>query len=84
MGYPEIDANVWVGLLAPIAMPAATVERIGRDVVSILREPAFKEREVDGKGYDLVAGDGREMARHIRQELGTRAGPIRYSGAKVD
>jgi len=84
LGYPEVDANVWVGLLAPIAMPAATAERISRDVASILREPAFKEREIDGKGYDLIAGDGRELARHIRQELGTRAGPIRYSGAKVD
>ena len=53
-------------------------------MTSILHEPAFKEREVDRKGYDLIAGDGRELARHIRQELGTRAGPIRYSGAEVD
>jgi tripartite-type tricarboxylate transporter receptor subunit TctC len=84
LGYPEIDANVWVGLFAPIGMPAGHVERIGRDVASVLVEPGFKEREIDGKGYDLVSGSGQELARHIRQELATRAGPIRYSGAKVD
>ncbi len=84
LGFPEVDANVWVGLFAPKGMPAAAVDRIHRDVAALLREPGFKEREVDAKGYDLVAGTPQELARHIRQELASRAGPIRYSGAKVE
>ncbi len=84
LGYPEVDANVWVGLFAPIGLPAAVVQRIERDVAAILRESSFKEREIDGKGYDLVGGNGQELARHIRQELQTRAGPIRYSGSRVE
>jgi tripartite-type tricarboxylate transporter receptor subunit TctC len=84
LGYPEVDANVWVGLFAPIGLPAAAVQRIERDVAAILRESSFKEREIDGKGYDLVGGNGQELARHIRQELQTRAGPIRYSGSRVE
>ncbi|MFD0667022.1 Bug family tripartite tricarboxylate transporter substrate binding protein [Ramlibacter sp. MAHUQ-53] len=84
LGFPEVDANVWVGLFAPKAMPAAAVDRIHRDVTAVLREPGFKEREVDAKGYDLVAGTPQELARHIRQELASRAGPIRYSGAKAE
>jgi len=84
LGFAEVDANVWVGLFAPVSMPAALAQRIERDVATILREPAFKEREIDGKGYDLVGSNGAEMARHIRQELANRAGPIRYSGSKVE
>jgi len=84
LGYPEVDANVWVGLFAPIGLPAAAVQRIERDVAAILRDSSFKEREIDGKGYDLVGGNGQELARHIRQELQTRAGPIRYSGSRVE
>ncbi len=83
-GYPEIDANVWVGLFAPAGMNPALAERIQRDVTAILTEPAFKAREVDAKGYDLVASTAQELSRHIRDELASRAGPIRYSGAKVD
>jgi tripartite-type tricarboxylate transporter receptor subunit TctC len=84
LGFAEVDANVWVGLFAPIATPAAVLQKMERDVAAILREPGFKEREIDGKGYDLVGGNGQELARHIRQELQTRAGPIRYSGSKVE
>jgi tripartite-type tricarboxylate transporter receptor subunit TctC len=84
LGYPEVDANVWVGLFAPASMPAAVVQRIERELSSILRESAFKEREIDGKGYDLIGGNGQELARHIRQELASRAGPIKYSGTKVE
>jgi tripartite-type tricarboxylate transporter receptor subunit TctC len=84
LGYAEVDANVWVGLFAPIATPPAALQRMERDVAAILRDPGFKEREIDGKGYDLVGGNGQELARHIRQELQTRAGPIRYSGSRVE
>lgn len=83
-GYPEIDANVWVGLFAPAGMNPGLAERIQRDVTAILTEPAFKAREIDAKGYDLVASTAQELSRHIRDELASRAGPIRYSGAKVD
>jgi tripartite-type tricarboxylate transporter receptor subunit TctC len=84
LGFAEVDANVWVGLFAPASMPTALTQRIEREVAALLREPAFKEREIDAKGYDLVGSSGQEMARHIRQELASRAGPIRYSGSKVE
>jgi tripartite-type tricarboxylate transporter receptor subunit TctC len=83
-GFPEIDANVWVGLFAPAAMPQPLVDRISREVSAILREPEFKAREIDGKGYDLEAEGPEELRRHIRAELRSRAAPIRYSGAKAD
>jgi tripartite-type tricarboxylate transporter receptor subunit TctC len=84
LGYPEIDANVWVGLFAPAAMGPALAGRIHADVTAVLTEPTFKASEVDAKGYDLVAGTPQELARHIRDELASRAAPIRYSGAKVE
>ncbi|MDB5900477.1 MAG: tripartite tricarboxylate transporter substrate binding protein, partial [Ramlibacter sp.] len=83
-GYPEIDANVWVGLFAPAAMPQPLVERIHREVSAILRDPDFKAREIEAKGYDLEAEGPEEMRRHIRAELRSRAAPIRYSGAKAE
>lgn len=84
LGFPEIDANVWVGLFGPSSMGNELAERIQNDVAAILRDPGFKAREVDAKGYDLVAGSPQELSRHIRAELRSREAPIRYSGAKVE
>jgi tripartite-type tricarboxylate transporter receptor subunit TctC len=84
LGYPEIDANVWVGLFAPAGMSPALAERIQQDVAAILREPAFRAQEVEAKGYDLVAGSPQELSQHIAAELKTRQQPIRYSNTKVE
>ena len=84
LGYPEIDANVWVGLFAPAGMPPALAERIHQDLAAILQEPAFRAREVEAKGYELVAGGPQELRRHIAVELKSRLAPIRFSNAKVE
>ena len=84
LGYGEIDANVWVGLFAPASMGAALADQVREEVVAVLQEPAFKAQEIDAKDYDLVAGTPQELRAHIREELKTREGPIRYSRAKVD
>jgi tripartite-type tricarboxylate transporter receptor subunit TctC len=84
LGFPEVDANVWVGLFAPTAAPMAVQSKIQRDVLMILQEPEFRAREVDGKGYELVGAGSADFQRQIRAELAARAAPIKYSGAKVD
>jgi tripartite-type tricarboxylate transporter receptor subunit TctC len=84
LGFAEVDANVWVGLLGTSAMAASAVSKVQRDVTSILQEPEFRAREIDAKGYDLVAAGPNEFRRHIRNELASRAAPIRYSGAKAE
>jgi tripartite-type tricarboxylate transporter receptor subunit TctC len=84
LGFPEVDANVWVGLLGTLAMPTTTVAKVHRDVASILQEFEFRIKEIEGKGYELVAAGPVEFKRHMRKELSSREAPIRYSGAKVD
>jgi tripartite-type tricarboxylate transporter receptor subunit TctC len=84
LGFPEVDANVWIGLLGTATMPAPAISKIHRDVSTVLQEPEFRGREVEGKGYDLVASGPAEFRRYIRNELASRAAPIRYSGAKAD
>jgi tripartite-type tricarboxylate transporter receptor subunit TctC len=84
LGFAEVDANVWVGLFGTATMTATAVGKVQRDVTAILQEPEFRSREIDAKGYDLVAAGPAEFRRHIRNELASRAAPIRYSGAKAE
>jgi tripartite-type tricarboxylate transporter receptor subunit TctC len=84
LGFPEVDANVWVGLFGTSAMPAAAIAKVHRDVTALLQQADFRSKEIDEKNYYLIAAGPADFRQHIRKELGTRAAPIRYSGAKVE
>jgi tripartite-type tricarboxylate transporter receptor subunit TctC len=84
LGFAEVDANVWVGLFGTATMAATTISKVQRDVTAILQDLEFRSKEIDAKGYDLVAAGPAEFRRHIRNELASRAAPIRYSGAKAE
>jgi tripartite-type tricarboxylate transporter receptor subunit TctC len=84
LGFPEVDANVWVGVFAPASISLGAASKAYRDIAAILNEPEFKAREIDAKGYELVGAGAQEFSRYIRQERASRAGPIRYSGTKVE
>ncbi len=84
LGYPEVEANVWVGVFAPAGMPEAQIEQINRDIQAVLRDPQFNAAQVAGRSYDLAALGPRQFARHIADEMVSRAELVRVSGAKLE
>jgi tripartite-type tricarboxylate transporter receptor subunit TctC len=84
LGFPDVDANVWVGLFAPSSMGAELVNKVHRDVTAILQEPAFRAREIEGKAYDFAAMGPQDFRKYIQAETASRAGPVKFSGAKVE
>ena len=42
-GLPRLEAEQWIGLLAPAGTPTAIVEKLNRDIVDVLRPPAFQD-----------------------------------------
>ncbi len=84
LGYPEVDANVWVGLFVPSSTPAATVQKIHRDVLSILGDADFRQREVEGKSYDFVGAGPEEFKRYIARESASRNSTLKASGVKLE
>ena len=84
LGYPEVDANVWIGVFAPSAMPVSLIGRINRDLVSILSEPEFRAREVEGKSYDFLGAGPEAFRKAIERESATRKVTLKTSGATLD
>ena len=84
LGYPEVDANVWVGLFVPSSTPAATVQKIHRDVLSILGDADFRQREVEGKSFDFVGAGPEEFKRYIARESASRNSTLKASGVKLE
>jgi len=84
LGFPEIDANVWVGLFAPSATPADTVQKIHRDVQEVISDADFRRREIEGKSYDLVGSGPEEFKRHIARESVSRKATLKAAGVQLE
>jgi tripartite-type tricarboxylate transporter receptor subunit TctC len=55
-GVPGFQTIQWSGLYAPAGTPAPIVDRINREVVTILNDPKFRQ-DVMVAGFDPVEGD---------------------------
>ncbi len=84
LGFPEVDANVWVGLFAPANFAPALVSRMHRDILAVISEPDFRSKEIEGKSYDFVGAGPEEFRRHIRSESASRRTTIKASGTTID
>jgi tripartite-type tricarboxylate transporter receptor subunit TctC len=83
-GYPEVETHAWFGLFVPAGTPRAAVDRIHRDTAAILRDPAFREKEVVQKGYELVASSPEEFAAYLVRDRAARGRAVEISGAKAE
>jgi len=83
-GYPEVETHAWFGLFVPAGSPRTAVDRIRRDVAAILNEPAFREREIVAKGYDLVASTPEEFAVYLVRDREARGRAVKLSGARAE
>jgi len=82
-GVPGYDVSSWYGLLAPAGTPAATVARLQREIVKVLRLPDVSEKLM-AQGLDLVGNTPEEFAAILKSEIAKWAKVVTASGARVD
>ena len=73
-GLPGVEANAWIGIVAPAKTPAPLLAKINREVVAALREPASVEA-LNKLMMEVVASSPEEFAKYMREEL-ARWGPV--------
>jgi tripartite-type tricarboxylate transporter receptor subunit TctC len=84
LGYPEVETHAWFGLFVPAGSPRAAADRIQRDVAAILNDPAFRDREIVGKGYELVASTPDEFTAYLVRDREARGRAVKLSGARAE
>ena len=80
-GYPDIEGDTWVGVLAPVGTDGHIVTLLNREIVKILGQPAMKERLV-ALGYEPVGNTPDEYAAQLRTEIPKWAKVIRSAGIR--
>ena len=83
-GFPDVPSNAWFGLFAPAATPREIVSRLNAEVTGILKDPEFVAKEIEGKGYVLVASHSEEFAAFLAADSERNARAVKISGAKVE
>jgi len=82
-GVPGYEAYIWMGLLAPKGTPPAIVERLHREVVSVLATDDVK-RYMEGAGIEIVGSTPASFGTFYRAEKALWAKVIRETGARID
>jgi tripartite-type tricarboxylate transporter receptor subunit TctC len=68
LGYPQIEADNWYGMVAPIATPPAIIARLHQATVEALRDPAVLEK-LASQGLNLVGDTPEAFTAYIVTEI---------------
>jgi len=81
-GFPQYRSESWFGIIAPRGLPKGLVARINADTVSVLKEPATREKFVR-QGAEPGFGPPEHFDRMQRAEYAELGALIKESGMKV-
>jgi tripartite-type tricarboxylate transporter receptor subunit TctC len=75
-GFGYADPRSWFGLFAPAGTPPAVLNKIQKDVATVLHEPEFKEKFIESVGYTGVGSTPDAFAAFIKKDLEHKKGLI--------
>jgi tripartite-type tricarboxylate transporter receptor subunit TctC len=82
-GIPDVEATAWLGFVVPAAVPAPLVERINRELVAALRDPAVADK-LRAQYMEPAPGTPKEFAEFMQAELRRWTPVIRRAGVTLD
>lgn len=78
-----MDGTAWIGIVAPAKTPAPIIERLNREFVAAMRDPAIDEK-LKAQYMEADPGTPAQFAAFMQAELKKWTPVIRRSGASID
>jgi len=82
--YPELEVTPWLGLFAPVGLPAPVLGRLRSETNRLLADADFRDKIRNLGGLEPDATTPEEFAALIRAEYAKYAQVVKAAGAKVD
>jgi tripartite-type tricarboxylate transporter receptor subunit TctC len=83
LGYPQIEADNWYGLVAPARTPRPIIAKLNAAAVAALKAPEVQER-LATQGAILIGGSPEEFTDYIRSEIAKWSKVAQAAGIKVN
>jgi len=83
VGLPEMVMKFWVGFAVPAATPAAVVQRLNKDIVTVVKAPDTQKR-LSELGADPVGNTPAEAEQLVNAEIERWTAVIKSAGIKPD
>jgi len=83
VGLPGYDLNSWQGILAPAGTSNQVIQKLNKEIVSVLLNPATKEQLVS-QGFEIVASTPEYLAKQLSLQTPKWAKLVKDSGARVE
>lgn len=82
-GFPGFSAQSWTGISGPAGMPKEIVERLNKEIVAALNDPAVKEK-FGRLGLTPMPMSPREATAWVAAEIDKWGTVVRAANAKID
>ncbi len=82
-GYPGFDASLWLAIMAPANTPAAIIERLNKEIVTVIKAP--ESAAVLAKaGAEPLSSTPAELAAMIREGIPKYVKVVQTAGIKPE
>ncbi|MGO4331020.1 tripartite tricarboxylate transporter substrate binding protein [Cupriavidus sp. M-11] len=82
-GVPGFDINGWYAVLAPAGTPPAIVDRLSKEIASVLTQPDLRAN-LAANGYEPVGSTPAALGAHIDAEITRWSKVVKESGARLE
>ncbi len=79
----DVEADAWIGLIAPAGLPAAMIDKINQDVVEAIRTPAIREK-LAAQLMEPIGNSPAEFRARIEAEIGRWDPVIKAANVKIN
>jgi tripartite-type tricarboxylate transporter receptor subunit TctC len=83
LGYADLLATSWIGILAPAGTPKNIIDRYNREIVKIVTSTEIKEK-LQAMEFEVVATSPEQFSSWIRSEIPRWGKVIKATGAKAE
>jgi tripartite-type tricarboxylate transporter receptor subunit TctC len=82
-GVPGFEVNVWFGMQVPAGTPRPIVDKLNRDIVTLLKEPDVVQR-FRAQGVEVVASTPEQFSTLVRSEVAKWTQLIKDANIRIE
>jgi tripartite-type tricarboxylate transporter receptor subunit TctC len=80
LGYKGAASQTWYGLFAPAGTPKPIIDKLNREIVRVVSDPAFKEKYIISRGQVPAINTPEEFAAEIKADREGAREVVKESG----